>query len=138
GKKPVAKARPTIVTPPPPKIPPEEAILEKVQRAIQAGENDQAERLLEQMIGEFPEDPRGRIYLGNLRKRRGDEKGALEEYTKILRRSPQDPLALWYKAELHLGQKPDPDFVQAVGTYKKIVHHHGRKKDERSRKFVEE
>jgi tetratricopeptide (TPR) repeat protein len=141
GKPPVAtksKARPTIVSPPVPKAPPEELLLEKAQRAIQMGENDVAERLLEQMIGEFPDDPRGRIYLGNFRRRRGDEKGALEEYSKILRRNPQEPLALWYKAELHLAQKPDPDFAQAVATYKKIVQAHGRKKDERSRKFVEE
>jgi tetratricopeptide (TPR) repeat protein len=137
--KPVLKAKkPTIVTPPAPKLPPEEVILEKVQRAIQGGEEDLAERLLGQMIVEFPDDPRGRVYLGNLRKRRGDEKGALEEYSKVLRKSPQEPLALWYKAELHLAQKPEPDFTQAVATYKKIIQAHGRKKDERSKKFVDE
>jgi tetratricopeptide (TPR) repeat protein len=134
----LGKPRPTIVTPPAPRMPPEEVLLEKAQRAIQAGEDDMAERLLEQMIEDFPDDPRGRIYLGNLRKRRGDEKGALDEYSRILRKSPSEPLALWYKAELHLGQKPDPDFGQAVALYKKIVTAHGRKKDERSKKFVDE
>jgi tetratricopeptide (TPR) repeat protein len=133
----VGKARPTIVAPAP-KVPPEDALLEKAQTAVRAGNEEQAERFLEQMIGEFPDDPRGRIYLGNLRRRRGDEKGALDEYGKILRKSPQEPLALWFKAELHLAGKPEPDFAQAVMAYKKIVQAHGRKKDDRSKKFVEE
>jgi tetratricopeptide (TPR) repeat protein len=90
------------------------------------------------MIVEFPDDPRGRIEMAKLKRRRGDDKGALEEYSKILRRSPSDPMALWYKAEIHLAQKPDPDFAQAVAAYKKLLQAHGRKKDDRAKKLVDE
>jgi tetratricopeptide (TPR) repeat protein len=133
------KPRPTIVPPKPAiKVAPEQALLEKAQRALSVGDVEQAERVLEKMIVDFPDDPRGRCVLGNLKRRRGDEKGALEEYGKVLRRTPGEPTALWYKAELHLSQKPAPDFAQAVACYKKIVQTLGRKKDDRAKKYVEE
>ncbi|MBI3725360.1 tetratricopeptide repeat protein, partial [bacterium] len=133
----VQQRRPAIVPPKPvPRIPPEEALLERAQRAINTGEEEQAERLLEKMIGDFPDDPRGRIYLGNLKRRRGDLAGALDEYTKVLRKNSKEPHALWAKGELHLAQKPE-DLPSAVAVYTKIVKSFGRKKDERSKQFVE-
>lgn len=133
----VAKRPAAPPKPPAPKIPPEEMLLERAKRAVTLGDDEQAERLLEKMIVDFPEDPRGRCYLGNLKRRRGDDKAALEEYAKVLRKNPSEPTALLLKAEVHLAQKPEPDFPSAVAAYKKIVQALGRKKDDRSRDVVE-
>lgn len=140
GKAPAAKppARPpTPRVPPPPPIPPNELLFDKAQRAMRHGDDAMAERLLERMVVEFPDDLRGRVFLGNVKKKRGDVKGALEEYQKALRKDSANPLALWFKAELHLHERPEPDFASAIACYKKIITKHARRKEAVSRQYAE-
>jgi tetratricopeptide (TPR) repeat protein len=84
----------------------------------------------------FPKDLRGLIAFANVQRSEGDRPAALATYRQALRREPDNPLALWWKAEFHLAEPSVSELGQAQQALKKIVHIYQRKRDDTSREWT--
>ncbi|MCO5168332.1 MAG: tetratricopeptide repeat protein [Planctomycetes bacterium] len=87
---------------------------------------------------EYPDDVRGLIHQANVRRAQGDRTGALDAYKQALKRDPNNPLALWWKADYHMSEPLNPDLKQAQDALKRIVQVFSRRKDDVARQWVEQ
>ncbi len=133
---PPRRTRGRVISPGP--TDPREALLSDALRAQRVRDFAAARRHLERFQEQFPEDVRGLIYLANLARAEGNREQALATYKAALRKAPQDPLALWWKADFHLSEPAAGELKQAQADLKKIVDLFGRRRDDVSRNWTEQ
>ena len=115
-----------------------EVLLHDALRSQRQRDYAAAERYINRFIELYPDDLRGLVHLGNMKRARGDREGALEAYRSALRRDRDNPLALWSKADFHLSDQANPDIGEAQDALKRIVQVWGRKRDDASQKWAEQ